>query len=236
MSPVDLSQEAIDFVKSHAKEIVEKLAGSSFPAAENPLSLFMAGSPGAGKTEFSKNLVSILESSVENSQKIVLINPDEIREMLPQYQPGNAHLFQSAVSIGVEKVHDFALAKSKSFILDGTLTNLEKARANIKRSLARSRAVIVHYLYQEPLVAWDFTQKREIVEGRNIPKDIFVEQFVAAPKVVKALKQEFSEKVSIVVVTRDLRDNNYRFLLDVTDIDAAVPRVYTKDELRKLLS
>ena len=51
---MSLSDEAIKFVKSHKNEIVSKFANKlKYPPVEKPFTIFMAGSPGAGKTEFS---------------------------------------------------------------------------------------------------------------------------------------------------------------------------------------
>ena len=131
-SDAQLAQAAIEWVKGHQKELVHKLAGRYGSASRIPLSIFMAGSPGAGKTEFSKNFIQ----QFENHEKyIVRIDPDEIREMLPQHTPGKAHLFQTAVGIGVEKVHDHALRTKKSFLLDGTFARFDKAHDNVRRSV-----------------------------------------------------------------------------------------------------
>jgi UDP-N-acetylglucosamine kinase len=61
----------------------------------------MAGSPGAGKTEFSKNFINILVKK-EPSRKVVRIDPDEIRAWFPEYNPKRSELYQSAVSLGVD--------------------------------------------------------------------------------------------------------------------------------------
>ncbi len=121
-----ISENAVQWVKTHAKEVVERFAGSYPRSEEGGISIFMAGSPGAGKTEFSKNLLEILE---KKNQRIVRIDPDAIRESFPAYIPGKAELFQSAVTVAVEKVHDYVLKKNKHFLLDGTSANLSKLRS-----------------------------------------------------------------------------------------------------------
>jgi adenylylsulfate kinase-like enzyme len=74
----EISNEAIAWVKSHQKDIVQKFAGPYPSVSGAPFSIFMAGSPGAGKTEFSKRLMLLLRES------IVRIDPDEVRNFLPQ--------------------------------------------------------------------------------------------------------------------------------------------------------
>lgn len=96
-----------------------------YPAVVNPSSYFMAGSPGAGKTEYSKSLIQILTEK-EPERKIVRIDADEIRDWLPQYDHKNALLVQRAASLGVEKVLDCVLKNHQDFILDATFCRLWK--------------------------------------------------------------------------------------------------------------
>ncbi len=226
---ITLSDEAIVWVKENQKQIITKFAGAYPPATDKPLSVFMAGSPGAGKTEFSKALLQILRPT------IVRIDPDEIRAMLPQYVPGNAHLFQAAVSVAVEKLHDYSLHKHKDFLLDGTFSNLEKARDNIHRSIVEDRNILIEYVFQDPFVAWDFTVKRERVEGRNIPKEKFIEQLFVAYRNVAIVKREFGERVSVDIVRRNIQTNSYELDPDVPSIEGKVSIGYTQDELEKRL-
>ena len=72
------------------------------------------------------------------------------------------------MSILVEKINDLALKQKQSFILDGTLSNFDKAKTNIEPSLKKRRPIQILYVYQKPQLAWDFVQKREKVEGRRI--------------------------------------------------------------------
>lgn len=122
---------------------------------QEPVSVFMAGSPGAGKTEASKSLLSKLEN-VEKGRKILRIDPDELRMEFEDYSGNNSWVFQPAVSILVDKIHDFALEQRQSFILDGTLSSYGKAEENIDRSLRRNRRVQILYVYLTPEQAWEF--------------------------------------------------------------------------------
>ena len=70
--------------------------------------------------------------------------------------------------MGVEKIHDFVLRNNQNFTLDGTLVNYDKAISNIKRSIEKGGEVSIFFVYQEPLIAWEFTKKREEIEHRNI--------------------------------------------------------------------
>lgn len=150
----------------------------------------MAGSPGAGKTEASIELIEKLGTPV------IRIDPDELRNECPGYSGANAYLFQPAVSILVEKIHDQALEQSQSFVLDGTLSHYDRALRNIKRPIGRGRTVQILYVYQEPRLAWEFVQAREAAEGRRIPTEQFIEQYCAARDVVNRLKAELGKAVA----------------------------------------
>jgi UDP-N-acetylglucosamine kinase len=157
-----IQEAAIAYAKANRKEIVARLTDTAkFPGEDMPVSVFMAGSPGAGKTEASIELLASLDGP-----PVLRIDPDELRCEFPGYTGGNAWLFQRAVTVIVERIHDTALKQSQSFLLDGTLSNYSVAEGNITRSLNKGRPVQILYVYQEPLSAWKFVQAREQVDGR----------------------------------------------------------------------
>ena len=92
--------------------------------------------------------------------KIVRIDPDEIRDLLPEYKGNNSNLFQGACSLGVEKIHDFVLRNNQNFTLDGTLVNYDKAISNIKRSIEKGREVSI-FLYIKNRLSHGNLLKRE---------------------------------------------------------------------------
>lgn len=80
-----ISEQAVNYVKLHDKELVEQFASlKNYPSSTNPQAIFMAGCPGAGKTEFSKGWIEEFNKD-EPEAKIVRIDADEIREKIPQY-------------------------------------------------------------------------------------------------------------------------------------------------------
>lgn len=228
-----LSTQAIEWVKTNQKELITRITGQYDSAPRTAVSIFMAGSPGAGKTEFSKNFIKNFK---DHKKYIIRIDPDEIRDILPQYCAGKAHLFQTAVSIAVEKIHDHVLKKSKSFLLDGTFSNYDLSRSNVRRSVDKGRIVLIQYVYQDPLIAWDFTKKREVIEGRNIPKESFIEQFFAARKNVEEIKREFGEKVKVDLIERNVKTNKYTYRDNVSSIDNYIKDKYNTSNLKSLLS
>jgi predicted ABC-type ATPase len=133
---------AVKYIRDHKKDTVKNVVGDVMPA-KKAVAIFMAGSPGAGKTEFSIHFLA--EQFAHNS--IVRIDPDKIREELPGYNGKNAYLFQGAVSLAIEKILDYVFRKNIHFLLDGTFAHLRVARKNIKRAIKKDRFVQINYVY-----------------------------------------------------------------------------------------
>ena len=236
MDEEKIRNEAIEFAKKNKKRIAKELTDiKKYTPDIVPISIFMAGSPGAGKTEFSKNLIKTEE---DPNYTIVRIDGDELRELMPGYSGSNSYLFQGAISLIVEKMHDLALHRKQSFVLDGTFTKYDKAVENIQRSLEKDRKVFIFYLYQRPELAWKFTLARELAEGRNIPKPVFIEQFVKARETIEKIFAEFDNKIMLFIVKKDFEKNTEEtrwIKKGGSGIDAFIGKRYTKDELEKLL-
>ncbi|PKG36980.1 zeta toxin family protein [Psychromonas sp. Urea-02u-13] len=225
-----LFDEAMSFVriKKNKKKIAKKLV-DSLPEEESPVSVFMAGSPGAGKTEVAKSLV---ESFGGNTLRI---DNDELRNEFEGYTGGNSHLFQSAATRLVEAVHDRALKKKVSFILDTTLSCYEVAKKNIERSLNKDRAVMIIFVYQSPQNAWAFVQAREKVEGRRVPPDVFVKQFIDSQLVVNKLKAEFQKQIRVEVLVKDLTEQK-AYHCNVSTVDQYLENKYNTASLNSIVN
>jgi UDP-N-acetylglucosamine kinase len=192
----------------------------------------MAGSPGAGKTEASIELLATVEA---DSSEILRIDPDDLRHEFPAYTGDNSWLFQRGVSVLVEKIHDLALKQNQSFVLDGTLSHYDKAQDNISRSLKRDRAVQILYVYQEPMLAWEFVQSREAVEGRGILPEHFIQQYFAARNVINRLKIYFGSDLKVDLLLKNTDNSHRLYKAGVDQIDNHIPEKYTPASLAKLL-
>lgn len=236
MHSSEISEEAKAVAKSKEFRVllISKFADpETYKPDAQPFSVYMAGSPGAGKTEFSKQLISSLESKF--STKIVRIDADEIRMLLPQYAGDNSWQVQGAAAIGVEKVYDFVLQNNQHVVLDGTLANFEKARDNIQRSIEKGRTQALFYLYQDPEIAWNFTKKRERVEGRNIPRDAFINSFLRSRENVERIKSEFGHAIQLNVVIQNYENDTSTVYTDIDSIDPYITKWYTREELEKII-
>jgi predicted ABC-type ATPase len=225
-----LSDAAYEYIKQHKHELIERFADPKiYLPVERPVSLFMAGSPGAGKTESSKRLIEAIIGPPP-----VRIDADEIRTMFQNYNGANSHIFQRACTMGVNKLFDYVLHKNIHAILDGTFA-YERAIENIERSLKHNRNVIIYYLFQDPLVAWNFTQIREATEGRRVSKEVFIKAFLKARENVMLAKSHFGDRVELKLLIKDFTKNFEKLYEHVDDLDKYLPAVYTKEELDKLL-
>lgn len=226
-----IAEEAIAFARANRKSIARRLTDPAIYVPESePVSVFMAGSPGAGKTEASIELIARF-----TGWPILRIDPDELREEFPGYSGNNAWLFQRAVARVVDAVLDQAFHKRLSFVLDGTFASYEVARKNVDRSLGDGRRVQILYVYQEPMLAWGFVRAREAAEGRRIEPRHFVEQYFGARDVVNRLKAELGREVHIDLLMKN-NDNTHRFYRAGVDrIDSHIPERVTRPQLEKLL-
>jgi len=233
LSPAEkkVAEAALKFAQKHKTEIAKQLTDVTlYPPELIPVSVFMAGSPGAGKTEAS---IALLESF--GGGGVLRLDPDELRTEFQRYTGDNSWLFQPAISVLVDKIHDLLLKNGQSFLLDGTLTNYDKAKQNIERSLKRVRWVQILYVYQEPAQAWQFVTAREKAEGRQIRPETFVEQYFAARKVVNQLKIDFGKDIQIDLLLKN-NDGSTRVYKDnIEKIDPHVPERYTVKDIEQIV-
>lgn len=228
-----IEAEAIEYAKKHRNEVARRFTDPAiFVPEANPVSVFMAGSPGAGKTEASIELINLKGA---DGAKVLRIDPDELRERLPGYTGENSWLFQRAVIPIVERIHDLALKQKQSFLLDGTLSSYGVAERNIGRSLEKGRMVQILYVYQDPQQAWQFVQAREAAEGRRIQPEDFLRQYFAARDVVNRLKAELGKRIQVDLLMKN-NDGSHRFYrAGVDQVDNHIPEKYSICDVRHML-
>lgn len=228
-----ICNKAVEYVKKNKKSLVSELSDiSKIPSDETPVAIFMAGSPGAGKTEFAEHFLKLASNG---GMDIVFIDPDQLRTLMPGYGGANAHLFQKAVSRLVNELFTRVLKQKQSFLLDGTMSSLSQAETNIERALAKGYKVYIFYVYQGPVSAWNFTQAREKTEGRRIKKATFIEQFFSAAQVVNTIKAKYKNDVFVNLIQKDSYRKFKQFEKNVDVIDNYIKHSYTKETLEDLL-
>lgn len=228
-----VSKQSIEWVRANRKTIIKHFASDDICiSTEEPLSIFMAGSPGAGKTESSHAIVERLK---QRGDEIVRIDPDEIRTLIPQYTGRNTDAIKGASFLAVEKIYDYVLKAGKSMILDSTFTPYRKIEGNVRRSLNKHRPLAIVYVDQDPLVAWHFTKEREKIEWRSIPKDFFIRTLFESRENVQKIKEKYGDKIIVHVIQKDYVKDKQQFIECVEHLDDVVQIKYSIDDLHNLL-
>ena len=189
--------------------------------------IFMAGSPGAGKTEVANEIVSFYKN-------ICIIDADNFRQGFPEYNGTNSYKFQSAASWLVGDVFKRVTDDGYSFLLDGTFA-LASASKNIKRVLKKSYDINIYFVYQDPLIAWKFVKEREIKEGRHVPKDVFINAYFMSRHNIIHAKEKFGELIELTILFKDFHNIISETHADTDNIQLILPELYTKEFLEENL-
>lgn len=227
-----LTTAAKQWVRANKKRLINEFCDpAKYPSVDNPITIFMAGTPGAGKTEFSQSLLETFHDP------FVRIDADEIRELMREvgYSGKNAHLFQNAANKAVNILFDHANRKNgQNVLLDGTFAYGDW-RTNVQRSLNHDRKVEIYYLYQDPKIAWGYVEARRKKHGRAVPKDAFVKSYVNSASNVERAKEVFGEQVILYFAKNNYKKEVERVEVDVADLEKFLPKRYTEDELIEIL-
>lgn len=233
LNDIEIIEKAKEFAKRNRTKICRGLTDTAVYLPEDePVSVFMSGSPGAGKTESSKELVASLTS---DGGRVLRLDPDELRSEFEDYDGSNSYLFQSPVVILIERAMDFILKNNQSFLLDGTLASYKVAEKNIQRSLKRDRTVLIIFVYQRPELAWEFVQAREKVEGRRILPEHFLQQFFGSQIVVERLKEEFGQSIQVDLLLKDNDGSTRNYHSNVNSLKPYLKTSYTKEEVKEII-
>lgn len=230
MDDEEVRRAAQKFIQNNKILLIKTFADDSvYQPDDFPVTVFMAGSPGAGKTEVSIELVNQFISPA------VRIDADEIRKLCEGYNGMNAHLFQSAASIGVDILYNHCLHQKLNMVVDGTFAH-QRTASNIEKSLAVGRKVIIYFVYQDPRVAWDFTKKREGVEQRRITRETFIKGYFMSRANVNDAKKQFDDQVELNLLVKNLTNDDVSAIhKDISGIDSYLKKIYTEDELSDII-
>lgn len=234
---LDKIEELKKYAKDNKESIIKEICGDAVESSDR-FAVFMSGSPGAGKTEIAKGIKE--ESLLGQKINLVHIEQDRIKELLPGYTGENAPLYQTPATSGLSAVYKYVLKNGISFIMDTTLSNYEVAKRNIKNALKKNYKIDVYFVYQDPANAYRFVKSREKVEGRVVPKESFVAQFIESRITVNQLKQEFGGSVELNLVLKNITqdgrvEKEYRFNIEC--IDKYIGNVYKdKQEIYAIIN
>ena len=182
------------------KEFVEEfIQKSGAKSAVSPSAVFMAGLPGAGKTEFSRNLVELVGGA-----KAVRIDMDEIASQIKGYAPERADKYRESATKLLNGVLDRVIHERMNFVLDGTFGS-NNAIKNIERVIKHGYSVKVVYIVQDPKLAWEFTKAREKVEHRSITQEGFIEAYFNIIKNINEMASllKNNDKITLDIVWKN---------------------------------
>ncbi len=226
----EMQSAAVDFIKKNKTLLINTFADPHVYTSRNePISIFMAGVPGAGKTEVSRRLIEEMKTIP------VRIDADDIRTLFCDigYNGKNSYVFQKAASHGVDKLFDYVQKKKLHAIIDGTFASNNSIH-NIDRALRRNRKVLIYYIYQDPKIAWKIAKGRELREGRHVPKQAFIHAYKKSMENVNYVKKCYPE-VKLNVVIKNTQDNLEKQYLNVQAVDPYIKKVYNNHTLGEKL-
>ena len=230
---IEIRERAVTFDKKNRTEICRRLTDKTIYLPESyPVSVFMGGSPGAGKTESSKEFVASIS---DGKTKTLRLDPDDLRVEFKDYDGSNSYLFQKAVVILIERAMDYIFKNGQSFLLDGTLASYGVAEKNIQRSLDKDRDVLIIFVYQRPELAWEFVCAREKVEGRKILPEHFIKQFFDAQEVIEMLKEKFGSRIQVDLLIKDNDGNTRTHHSDINSLNSYLKQNYTLETLKEIV-
>lgn len=222
-----MDDESVQYAKAHRKEFFEQVIDGYVPDVEHQRAIFMAGSPGAGKTEVAKGLKRLYPSAIR-------IDADRFREDFPGYNGQNAAQFQRGAAFLVDTVFDRLVKKHYSFILDGTFA-INKSLQNVERVLHHGYKATICYVCQDPIVAWNFTKGRAEKEGRVVPKDRFINAYYESRENFLTGCKKLGDQVGNIVVYKSYDNNIADVSLDVLNPELVLPPLYDRKYLEGVL-
>ena len=93
---------------------------------------------------------------------------------------------------------------------------------------------MVFYVFLEPKVAWDFTLKREALEGRRISKEVFVNHLFNSYKTVDSLKEAFGDQITLYLIDKKSITNANDFTITEVNTKISDHQTINHDEVSLL--
>lgn len=222
---MDQTEWAKDNKKRIAREFIRNIdhQTSNYPAA-----IFTAGLPGAGKTEFTVELLKGIDP------KPLRIDMDAIAQLIDGYNPKIADKFRGGASIILSRIYDEVIKNKINFVFDGTFSS-DGAIKNLKRALIHGYKVKVYYIHQIPEIAWQFTKDRELIERRSIEIEGFKATYFKLQDNLRQLCNNHKD-VTISLVIKDSKNKVGRLIENVDDqLFEKLPGFLTEEELNTVI-
>lgn len=221
---MDYTEWARKYKKRVAREFIRRIPNEPSVA---PSGIFTAGLPGAGKTEFT---VELLKDVVNAPLRIDM---DEIAQQIEGYRPEIADKFRGGASIILSKIYDEVLKAKLDFVYDGTFAH-SHALQNVNRAIEKGYAIKIYYIYQDAEIAWKFTKDRELVERRKIDRNGFIDTYISLQENLRKL-HNLSHYVTISLIIKKPNNKEGLRLEAVDDLFDYVPKPLARSELENVI-
>ena len=90
--------------------------------------------------------------------------------------------------------------------------------------------VTIFYVYQDPKIAWKFTQEREIAEGRHVPKKAFINAFFKSRENIAKAKSKHPD-VLLHIIIKDYMNNISEVHYAADNLELFLPLGYSREDL-----
>lgn len=222
---MDYAQWANANKKRIAREFIRQI---NYVASQEPSGIFTAGLPGAGKTEFTLELIKGIEP------RPLRMDMDELAQLIEGYKPKIAYKFRGGASIILSRIYDEVIKDGINFVFDGTFSS-DGALNNLKRALNHNYKIKVYYIHQAPVVAWQFTKDRDLVEHRSIEPDGFRDTYFKLESNLRKLCADYKD-VTISLVVKDQKNKVGQLIENVNDdLFKILPDFLTKEQLEAVI-
>lgn len=183
---------------------------------KNISTIFLAGAPGSGKSEFMETIFLDLKKN------FIVIDIDNYRNMFRWYDGENSSDYQQSSVRVADKVVSFCFKNNLNFILDGTFRSYGKVEQNIKQCEKYNRKMLITLIFQEPRISFYYTFLRKLNKKRNVPVDVFISWFYdSIMNIFHAMK--IFDGINLMIVHKKYKDIDknifdYKIYSDIRDI------------------
>lgn len=182
----------------------------------NISTIFLAGAPGSGKSEFMETIFSDLKKN------FIVIDIDNYRNMFRWYDGENSSDYQQSSVRVADKVVSFCFKNNLNFILDGTFRSYGKVEQNIKQCEKYNRKMLIALIFQEPRISFYYTFLRKLNKKRNVPVDVFISWFYDSIMNIFHAMKTFNG-INLMIVHKKYKDIDknifdYKIYSDIRDI------------------
>ena len=217
-----------DWANKHKKRIArEFVRKTDFSISNNPVGIFTAGLPGAGKTEFTVELLKGI------TNKPLRIDMDKIARLIEGYKPEIADKFRGGASAILARIYDEVIKHKIDFVFDGTFSQA-RALQNLERALNHGYQVKIYYIHQNPVIAWQFTKDRELTEHRAIDRAGFIDTYLKLHENLINLCDS-DKDVTISLIIKDKDNKVGRRIEAISDLFTELPNFLTAEELESMI-